>query len=45
MIEFRTFTLTPLAMISFADLVEHNLADEHPDVVDELLPLMKQWWR
>jgi len=24
---------------------QQNLADEHPEVVDELLPIMKQWWR
>jgi arylsulfatase A-like enzyme len=24
---------------------QHNLAAKHPDVVDQLLPLMKQWWR
>jgi len=24
---------------------QHNLAKEHPQVVDQLLPLMKQWWR
>ena len=46
MIELRTLTLTPLTMISFADLVDqHNLADEHPAVVDELPPLMKRRWR
>jgi arylsulfatase A-like enzyme len=29
-----------------ADVAEqHNLAHKHLDVVDELLPLMKQWWR
>jgi arylsulfatase A-like enzyme len=29
-----------------ADLAEqHDLADKHPDIVDELLPRMKQWWR
>jgi arylsulfatase A-like enzyme len=24
---------------------QRNLAEEHPDVVDELLSHMKQWWR
>jgi arylsulfatase A-like enzyme len=29
-----------------ADLAEqNNLAEKHADVVDKLLPLMKQWWR
>jgi arylsulfatase A-like enzyme len=30
----------------FTDLAElNNLANNHPDIVDELLPLLKQWWR
>jgi arylsulfatase A-like enzyme len=24
---------------------QRNLAEEHPDVVDELLSHMKRWWR